>query len=145
MESPPPYDAAFNPPANAKQQQSGSNQQLLLQQQQKDYMGSNTRLLSGSNTPQTQKHPAASLSYTVTPQQSMLNSTPTGISHSMQQLGFQQQQQQQQQANLQYTTVQNMARNRNPLNGLDMDQQAQQQQQQQTQYSTMAQLNPIDV
>ncbi|CAF0904317.1 unnamed protein product [Brachionus calyciflorus] len=124
LESPPPYDSALHQPAKNQQQ---TNQLLQQQQQQhKEYMGSNTRLIPGSNTPQMQKNFGPSLSYTATPQQNLMNSTPNGLGNSMQ--------------HLQYTTVQNLARNRNPLNGMNdqMDAQA-------TQYTTMAQLNPIDV
>lgn len=158
MESPPPYDAALqqqvkkDSPIQQQRLQSNNQQQFLLQQQQKDYMGSSSRLISGSNTPtQPGKH-MVSHSYTaVTPSQNnlqIINSTPT-IGASLHNIQYQQQQQQQQ-TNLQYTTVQNLenrARSRNPLNGLSSEIDHQQQQQQHTQYSTMAQLNanPIDV
>ena len=159
MESPPPYDAALQQPIKKnspiQHQQMTSNQQILLQQQQRDFMDSNSKLISGLNTPTLPKHMGAtSHSYSVQPQNnlSLLSGTPT-MSASLQQLHYQQQQQQmlqqhlQQQSNLQYTTVQsleNRARSRNPLNGLsnEMEQQAQP-----TQYSNIAQLssNPIDV
>ena len=120
-------------------------------------MGSNSKLISGLNTPTQPKHTGAtSHSYSVQPQNnnlSLLNGTST-MSASLQQLHYQQQQQmlqhhqQQQQQQLQYTTVQsleNRARSRNPLNGLpnEMDPHATQP----TQYSNIAQLsaNPIDV
>ncbi|RNA26721.1 hypothetical protein BpHYR1_003823 [Brachionus plicatilis] len=92
-------------------------------QQQKEYMGSSTRIMQGAITPQNQKN-VASLSYTATNQQNF-NSTPNPLANSLQ--------------HLQYTTVQNLARNRNPLNGMN-----EQMEGQQTQYTTMAQLNPID-
>ena len=119
-------------------------------------MGSSSKLISGSNTPQqAPKHHLTTMpshSYTAAAM------TPGGLSllgqqspaaltaHSLQQLHHYQQQQ------LQYATVQNMenrARSRNPLNGLDSMDAAQQQQQ--PQYTTittaMGQLSttPIDV
>lgn len=118
MESPPPYDATLHQPAKNQQQP----QHIMLQQ--KEYMGSSTRIIQGSNTPQNQRN-VSSLSYTGTPNQNF-NSTPNGMANSLQ--------------HLQYTTVQNLARNRNPLNGMN-----DQIDTQQTQYTTMAQLNPIDV
>ena len=153
MESPPPYDAALHQPIkkdSPTQQQRLTQQQQLINQQQKDYMGSSTRLISGSNTPIQQQRQNTSQSYTVnTPQGlSLINSTPVPISSSMNHLQFNNNNQNQA-PNLQYTSVHNMenrARSRNPLNGpADMDNQ---QQQQQGQYTTMAaQLssNPIDV
>lgn len=160
MESPPPYDSALHQPIKTdspiNQQSQHSNhiqnynlqqQQQLINQQQKDYMGSNTRLISASNTPiqqQRQMNPT-SQSYTVnnTSQNhlSLINSTPNQVSSSLQQLQYQNHPNN----NLQYTSVHNIenrARSRNPLNGpADMENQQQQ-------YTTMAaQLssNPIDV
>lgn len=158
MESPPPYDSALHQPIqidspiNQQQQHSNLNQnfniqqqQQLINQQQKDYMGSNTRLISASNTPiqqQRQMNPT-SHSYTVNNNSqnlSLINSTPTQVSSSLQQLQYQNHPNN----NIQYTSVHNIenrARSRNPLNGpSDMENQQQ--------YTTMAaQLssNPIDV
>ncbi len=145
MESPPPYETTLHQPITIKKDSP-------IQHQQKDYMGSNSRLISETNTPtQQQKHHAVSNSYTAvtTPQHhqnlSLINNTTPSHLGSLQQLGFQQQQQQQQQ-NLQYTSVHNLenrARSRNPLNGLTNEIDTQN-----TQYSTLAaQLssNPIDV
>ena len=153
MESPPPYDAALHQPIKKNspiQQHQRIPQQQLINQQQKEYMGSNTRLISGSNTPIQQKHlsnTATSHSYTMnTPQQpqnlSLINASTPGMSASLQQLQYQN--------SLQYTAVHNMenrARSRNPLNALsnDIDNQ---QQHHPTQYTTMAaqlSANPIDV
>lgn len=119
----------------------------MLQNQQKDYMGSNSRLLmgggngSGSNTPTlVQKNPSGmsqSHSYTGAPHQLMSLNPSTPTPNSLQQMQYPGS------GNLQYTTVQNLARNRQPLNSgvaaADMDPQAA------TQYTTMSQLNPIDV
>ena len=141
MESPPPYETTLHQPITIKKDSP-------IQHQQKDYMGSNSRLISETNTPtQQQKHHAVSNSYTAvtTPQHhqnlSLINNTTPSHLGSLQQLGFQQQQQ-----NLQYTSVHNLenrARSRNPLNGLTNEIDTQN-----TQYSTLAaQLssNPIDV
>ena len=160
MESPPPYETALHQPMTIKKD--SPLQPQRLNQQQKDYMGSNSRLISEANTPtQPLKH-AVSHSYTATPQNMTLatnihnnnNNNTNSTPNHLQQLGFQNQ------TNLQYTSVHNLenrARSRNPLNGLnnnnEMDPNQQQQQQQQlqhqhTQYSTLAaQLssNPIDV
>ncbi len=156
MESPPPYDSALHqpikkdsPPITQQQQlRFTQQQQLLINQQQKDYMGSNARLISASNTPTQPQRLIShtSQSYTINssqPQNLTLHnsSTPNHISsQSMQHLQYQNQ------ANLQYTSVHNIenrARSRNPLNGpSDMENQQQQH------YTTMAaQLssNPIDV
>lgn len=150
LESPPPYDAALHQPIKKDSPIQQQRQQQFINQQHKDYMGSNTRLISGSNTPiqqhKYQMNPTKTQSYTANTQNNLtlMNSTPT-ISSSLQQLQYHNQpSQQQQSANLQYTSVHNIenrARSRNPLNGsADMENQQQ--------YTTMAaQLssNPIDV
>lgn len=115
---------------------------MQQQQQQKDFMGSNTRLLSGSNTPTLQpKHSAVptSHSYTAAAPLSNLLAPPNG-SNSLQQM-TQYQQQMTAPGSLQYTTVQNLARNRNPLNGLP----PQHQSDIDNTNAAMSQLNPIDV
>lgn len=128
---------------------------LQNQQQQKDYMGSNSRLLigsgsgSGSNTPTLiHKNPNGNIvgggvggmpqSHSYTHQLGLGGMTPS-TPNSLQQMQYPGS------GNLQYTTVQNLARNRQPLSGQqqpgvvnDMDPSA-------TQYTTMTQLNPIDV
>lgn len=140
MESPPPYETALHQPMTIKKD---SPNQQHLNQQQKDYMGSNSRLISETNTPTQSKH-AVSHSYSAanTPQHqnlSLVNSNSTPLNPSLQQLGYQNQ------TNLQYTSVHNLenrARSRNPLNGLPNEIDPN------TQYSTIAaQLssNPIDV
>lgn len=157
MESPPPYDAALQQPIK-KNSPNHLQQQLILQQQQqqqlqRDFMGSNSKLISGHNTPTLPKHfGPTSHSYSAQHQSnafSLLNNqAQDAMSASLQQLQYQQQQQmmqQHQQSNLQYTTVQsleNRARSRNPLNGMANEMDAQSQP---TQYSNIAQLNPIDV
>lgn len=158
LESPPPYESALHQPTKKENSptQQQQRQQQLINQQQKDYMGSSTRLISGSNTPIQQQRPIAngtSHSYTISSQvgqnMSLINSTPNHVSTSLQQLQYQQAAQALHSANqLQYASVHNMqnqARNRNPLNGpVDNSQQPQHQQQ----YTTIAaQLssNPIDV
>lgn len=149
LELPPPYDSALQQPI--KKDSPIQQQQQLIQQQQKDYMGSSSKLISGSNTPTLAKHTMTATSHSYTAMLpsnlSVLNQQTPSSSMSLQQLQYQQQQQQ---ANLQYTTVQNLenrARSRNPLNALsDMDQQHQQ-----PQYTTITtaigQLSttPIDV
>lgn len=158
MESPPPYESALHQPTkkdtSPTQLQQQQRQQQLINQQQKDYMGSSTRLISGSNTPIQQQRPmtnGTSHSYTISTGQNMslINSTPNHVSTSLQQLQYQQAAQALHSANqLQYTSVhsmQNQARSRNPLNGpVDNTQHAAHQQH----YTTIAaQLSssPIDV
>lgn len=141
MESPPPYESALHQPINPKKE--SPIEQQRLNQQQKDYMGSNSRLISEQNTPTQSKH-AIAQSYTATPQHMIntanstsITNTPNHVSSTLQQLGYQNQ------SNIQYTSVHNLgARSRNPLNGLPNEIESQ------TQYSTIAaQLssNPIDV